>query len=199
MSTTATSIVIAPQSGGAVFVKRGQHVRVTDVRGRQVADTWAIDAADPTRWLSAGHTLSLLCRLFPQVGESFVDQRSEPILRLHHDTSPGPHDMLYPPCDPVLYEASGPDHPSCETNFTATVATLGLDLGCIPNPVNLFQNSEPQPDRTIDVIESKSRPGDYVELVAERDLHVIVTACSVDNYATNGWNCTEVKLEVLDA
>jgi uncharacterized protein YcgI (DUF1989 family) len=196
---TAKAHIVAPQSGGSVLVKRGQRVRITDLQGKQVADTWAIDADDPTRWLSAGHTIATTGRLFPLVGEAFVDQLSLPILSLVADVSPGPHDMLFPPCDPALVAAfSTLGHPCCEDNFKLTVASLGLDLGSVPNPVNLFQNSEPSSDRSIDVLESKSEPGNFVELLAERDVHIVVTACSVDYYPTNGFQCTEIGLEVLD-
>jgi uncharacterized protein YcgI (DUF1989 family) len=50
------AITVAPQSGQAISVGRGELVRVVDVEGHQVGDIWAIDAADPGRWLSASHT-----------------------------------------------------------------------------------------------------------------------------------------------
>jgi hypothetical protein len=49
-------VSVAPQSGQAVTVGRGEQVRVVDPGGRQVGDMWTIDAADRGRWLSASHT-----------------------------------------------------------------------------------------------------------------------------------------------
>ena len=125
-------------------VAAGDVVVVTDVEGRQVGDLWAVDAADHGRWLSTGHTRDVLERLFPRVGESFVDQRYEPILQLRADTSPGAHDMLFPACNPALYERAGlPGHPSCAENFAAAAGAAGVRLLTLPDPVDLFQNSAP--------------------------------------------------------
>ena len=66
----------------AVRAGRGDRVAVTDVLGGQVGDLWAVDACDPGRWLSAGHTRDRCERLFPAVGEDFRDQHGDPILRL---------------------------------------------------------------------------------------------------------------------
>jgi uncharacterized protein DUF1989 len=62
---------------------------------------------------------------FPTVGQSFVDLVGEPILAFAEDTSPGHHDMLYPPCNRALYESVGlRDHPNCEDNFRSAAAEL---------------------------------------------------------------------------
>jgi len=42
-------VIVAPQSGQAVSVGRGEQVRVVDPGGRQVGDMWAIGAADRGR------------------------------------------------------------------------------------------------------------------------------------------------------
>jgi uncharacterized protein YcgI (DUF1989 family) len=130
-------VVVGPQSGRAVTVRRGELVRVVDLQGGQVGDMWAIDAADPGCWLSAGHTRDRRERLFPLVGEQFTDQRGKPVLELAGDTSPGVHDMLFPPCDRWLYESRGlPEHPNCRDNFLAAVSGAGTGpLPVVPDRV----------------------------------------------------------------
>jgi uncharacterized protein len=187
---------VPAMSGRGVAVAAGDVVVVTDVEGRQVGDLWAVDAADHGRWLSTGHTRDVLERLFPRVGESFVDQRYEPILRLRADTSPGAHDMLFPACNPALYERAGlPGHPSCAENFAAAAGAAGVRLPTLPDPVNLFQNSAPGPDGELPVRPPASRAGDRVSLVALRDVVVVLTACAVDFAPTNGDRCTSLLLE----
>jgi uncharacterized protein YcgI (DUF1989 family) len=183
-------------SGRALRFAAGDVVVVTDVEGGQVGDLWAIDAADHDRWLSTGHTRDLLERLFPRVGEAFVDQRYEPILRLLADTSPGEHDMLFPACNPALYERAGlPGHPSCAGNFDAAARAAGVTPPTLPDPVNLFQSSAPGPDGELPVRPAASRAGDSVSLVALRDVVVVLTACAVDFAPTNGGRCTSLLLE----
>src|SRR5215471_2663451 len=140
------AVIVAAQSGHAIGIAGGELVTVVDVDGHQVGDMWAIDATDPSRWLSTGHTRDRCERLFPAVGGQFCDQHGEPILQLVADTSPGLHDMLFPPCDAWLYESRGlPGHANCRDNFLAALSSAGSSLPVVPDPVNLFQNSSPQP------------------------------------------------------
>jgi uncharacterized protein YcgI (DUF1989 family) len=193
----AASVIVPARQGRAIRVRAGESVEVMDVEGAQVADVWAIDADDHTRWLSTSHTRDLLERLFPRLGECFVDQRYSPMLERVADTSPGPHDMLFPACNRELYDRAGlPGHPNCADNFRAAAATLGAALPVLPDPVNLFQNSEPRPDATIPVLAAESRPGDAVTLRAVRDIVVVVTACAVDFSPTNGDHCGPLRLTV---
>jgi uncharacterized protein YcgI (DUF1989 family) len=189
-------VVVPAQSGRAVNVRRGDLIRVVDIEGHQVGDLWAVDAADHQRWLSVSHTRDRCERLFPAVGGQFCDQRGEPVLELARDTSPGMHDMLFPPCDRWLYESRGlAGHPNCRDNFLAAAASAGIVLPVVPDPVNLFQNSGPQSNGTLAIGVAASSPGDAITFLARRDLVVIVTACSVDYPPLNQGRCSPLRIE----
>ena len=188
------------QAGRAVSVRRGELVRVVDIDGHQVGDMWAVDASDHRRWLSASHTRDRCERLFPPVGGQFCDQRGTPVLDLADDTSPGVHDMLFPPCDRWLYLSRGlAGHPNCRDNFLAAAASAGIVLPVVPDPVNLFQNSGPRPDGTLAIGMAASSPGDAVTFLARRDLVVILTACSVDYPPLNQGRCSPLRIEITPA
>jgi uncharacterized protein YcgI (DUF1989 family) len=191
-------LVIPPQTGTACRVDAGSIVRVIDIDGTQVADLWAFVADDLSEWLSPGHTRSSTGRLFPAVGQNFFTNRRRPILRFTEDTSPGAHDMLYPPCDLALHEELGVHgpHPSCRDNLERALASLGVSVAQIPDSVNLFQNSPPDATGAIPVADALSRPGDSVSLEALHDVILVVTACSVDVPPGNGDRCTAIGLEV---
>ena len=192
------AILVPPQSGRAVSVPRGTDFAVVDVAGHQVGDMWAIDAADHSRWLSPGHTRDRCERLFPALGGQFRDQHGEPILTLAADSSPGIHDMLFPPCDPAMYEWRGlAGHPNCRDNFLSAACSAGLALPVVPDPVNLFQNSRPHPDGTLAIGVAASRPGDAIFFVAERHVIVVLTACSVDYPPLNGGRCGPLRIEIM--
>ncbi|HEX7993237.1 MAG TPA: urea carboxylase-associated family protein, partial [Streptosporangiaceae bacterium] len=158
-----TVIVVPAQSGRAISVRAGALISVVDVGGHQVGDLWAIDASDHGRWLSVSHTRDRCERLFPAVDEHFRDQNGDPIPRLAADTSPGIHDMLFPPCDPALYEGRGMHgHPNCRDNFLAAAAAAGPSLPVVPDPVNLFQNSRPHSDGRLANGKAASLPGDAI-------------------------------------
>jgi uncharacterized protein YcgI (DUF1989 family) len=192
-----TSLLVPAQGGRAIGVRAGATVRVVDLEGQQVGDLWVIDAADHGRWLSTSHTRDRLERLFPRVGERFTDQLGEPILEFAADDSPGPHDMLFPPCDRWLFERRGlPDHPNCLDNFVAAAASVGVTLPVVPDPVNVFQHSSPTPAGALEVRTAASRPGDSASFRALRDVLVVLTACAVDDSPTNGARCTPLELQV---
>lgn len=198
MGDVRAAILVPPQSGRAVSVAKGTVFAVVDVAGHQVGDMWAIDAADHGRWLSAGHTRDRCERLFPVLGEQFRDQFGEPILTLTADNSPGIHDMLFPPCDPALYASRGlAGHPNCRDNFLAAARAAGVVLPVVPDPVNLFQNTRPQPDGTLGIGVAASQPGDAIAFVAERHVIVVLTACAVDYPPLNGDRCGPLRIEFM--
>ncbi len=116
LGARSRQMVVPAQSGRAVSVRRGDLVRVVDIDGHQVGDMWAVDATGHGRWLSVSHTRDRCERLFPALGGQFCDQRGKPVLELVGDTSPGAHDMLFPPRDRWLYQSRGlAGHPTAGT------------------------------------------------------------------------------------
>ncbi len=162
-----------------------------------MADLWAFTTSETLDWLSTSHTRDIGERLFPAVGERFYSTAGKPLLTLVADGSPGPHDMLYPACSDALYQRAGfHGHPNCQDNLHKALAAAGITLPFTPDPVDLFQNSIPLPDGRLDVYASINPPGGYVTLRAEQDLLLVVTACSVDYYPTNGGICTEIEVQI---
>ena len=188
--------VVPAQSGRAVQVPKGSLVTVRDVAGHQVGDMWCIVPGDPQDWLSVGQTRTWCSRDFPQIGEYFYSYRSEKLLRFIDDTSPGTHDMLYPPCDAAFVADIGrPGQPNCQANFFAAIEEIGLGLPFVPDPVNIFQNTLHMSNGGLDLGVATSKAGDKVTFEAMLDVIVVLTACSVDQgYATNNWNCTDLEL-----
>lgn len=180
--TVIETVTVAAGGGGAVRVPAGRHVVVEDPEGGQVGDLFAFVADDPVETISASHTRAATRRLFPAVGEAFWSTARRPLLTLVRDTSPGIHDMLLAACDPVRYRMLGaPDgHRSCATNLIEALEPFGFAPPVIPQPVNVFMNTPPQPDGTIAYLESPSGPGDHLVLRAELDLVVALSACPMD-------------------
>lgn len=189
---------ILPQSGKGFELKKGDYLQVIDVEGSQVADMWAIVInKEKVDWLSASQTRDINERLFPMPGEHFYSDKGYSLLTLIEDNSPCTHDMLFPACNQMLYEKVGlPNHPNCRDNFLGAQKNLGVELPFVPDPVNLFQCSEPQIDGKLEVSASINPPGGNVLLCANENLYVIITACSVDYHPTNGDKCTSIKIKL---
>jgi hypothetical protein len=192
------SYYIPAQDGRGVVVQAGASFRVVDLEGTQVADLWAICTDADREWLSTGHTMASVARLFPRVGQEFSTTLCQPVLRLEADDTPGVHDMLYPPCNPQLFLNAGmsADHPSCAANYLRVSRELGISTPVVPPSVNIFQNSPPNAENEIPIADALSRPGDGITFKVLRDAAIIVTACSVDFPPGNGERCTPMLLEV---
>jgi uncharacterized protein YcgI (DUF1989 family) len=181
-------------------VSRGDLIHIVDPQGQQVADLWAFETQHSFDYLSTSQTRDITERLFPAVGSGFYGNSGELMLAFVEDGSPGPHDMLFPACDSALYERAGlPNHPNCRDNLLSALGKEGLSLPFVPDPVDLFQNSPPQSDGRLEVLASINPPGGYVVLRAERDLLLVITACSVDFHPTNGGICTEIEVAITPA
>jgi uncharacterized protein YcgI (DUF1989 family) len=194
----AHAVPVPAYEGRAVPVAAGTTIRITDPKGNQIGDMFAFVREDPTEWLSTGATRAEHTRMFPEVGGAFVTQYHRPILTLLADTSPGVHDMLYPPCSPALYAQAGVEghHPSCRENFELAAGGAGMPTKPVQDPVNLFQNTPPNADGELVIGPAASAPGDFVLLRAEMDLVLVLTACSYDLGDANGDECTELLIEL---
>jgi uncharacterized protein YcgI (DUF1989 family) len=195
------SHVVPARSGLAVRVRAGQTVRVTDPRGSQVADLFAFADTGSRRLtthLSAGHTRGHTSRLFPAVGQDFVTDTRQPVLRLTGDASPGRHDMLIPACDAERYRLLGATgHRSCVANVHEALAALELTVDTVPQPVNLFMDIPVGQEGALDWLPAPSRPGDAVSLSSHLDVVVVVSACPQDLVGINGGEPTELRLDLL--
>ena len=164
-------------------VEAGRSFRVVDVEGGQVADLFAFCLDDLGEHLSAEHTRADLFRLFPRVGESFVTNRRRPILLFEADTSPGHHDMLFAACDAARYASLGAaaDHASCAAQPPDGAGRARpRPRGRAParQPVREHPRAAGRHARLAG--DRELRPGDHVQLRAERDCVVVVSACPYD-------------------
>jgi uncharacterized protein len=196
-----TRIDVPAREGRAVRVAAGQLVRVIDVEGGQVADTFAFRADDVAEYHSAEHTRAYVSRLFPRPAEPFVTNHRRPILVLEEDASPGVHDMLCAACDPERYAGLGVEgwHASCQENLRAAMAELGFDHVEVPQPINLFMNIPVHDGGELGWEPAPTRPGDSVTLRAAMDCIVVVSACPQDIVPINNGRPSPVAIEVLDS
>ena len=173
---------IPPQRGIAFEMSTGDCLRVIDPDGEQVADFIAFARGDLKEWLSSGRTLDYNGTIYLTTGHVLYSNRSNPMLTITSDTV-GRHDFLYTPCSPetfsILYKTTG-HHPSCFENLATSLCAFGIEPDAIPTTFNIFMNVEVTPSGVLSVLPPRSRAGDYIEMRAELDLVVGLTACSAE-------------------
>lgn len=172
---------IAPRSGAAFRLARGQRLRVVDPLGEQVSDLLAFNAADPAEVISSGRTLDYASRLFLTSGDPLYSNRSRVMLRIIED-SVGRHDFLLTPCSADTFRIIyGDEHPhrGCFGNLAEALAPFGITPDQIPTAFNIFMNVRIDGESgEMKVAAPLSRAGDHLLLEAEQDLIVALTACS---------------------
>ncbi len=201
--TPPRSLRLEPQTGTALALDRGQTLRVRSPTGEQVADLMAFartaaGMADPGEWLSSGRTIDYAMSIYAGIGTTLYSNRSSPLLTITHDTA-GRHDLLLAPCSEEMFERlyDSLGHPSCLGNLAVHLAPFGISAERIPTTLNLFMVVTPDPVTGRVTIEVPScGPGDHVDLRAETDLIVGVTACSAE--LTNNGTLKPIEIDVLD-
>ena len=187
---------LSPQTGTAFVLRAGDVLRVIDPEGEQVADLVAFSRERRPAWLSSGRTFDYNDTIYLTAPHVLYSNRSEPMLTIVADQV-GRHDFLYTPCSAEmfarLYGARG-HHPSCFENLTTSLAPYGIEPDDIPTTFNIFMNVEIDPGGTLHILPPRSRAGDAIELRAEMDLLVGLTACSAE--LSNNYRVKPIDYEI---
>jgi hypothetical protein len=195
---SAVQIEIPPKSGRALRLSRGEILRIIDLEGRQVADVVAYDATNPSQSFSQAFTRANNDKATLEVGDRLYSNLNMPLLTVVEDTV-GVHDILFPPCSRFLYEHvfGIEDKTGCREHLASALEPYGIVFEQVTDPFNAFMNARVGDDGRLEIFEPHSGPGDHVDLRAERDLIVAVSACAADVNACNGGVCTGIGITVL--
>ncbi len=191
-------MVIEPKTATAFEVAAGQSIRVVDLDGGQVADLVAFAADSPrSERLSQNCTRVNNWRMRPQVGDRLFSNRNRVMLAVVGD-SLGIHDMLFPPCSRFVYDVLLPGAPQdgCVEMLTRALAPYGIERDSVTDPLNVFMKARVTAHGDIEIEKTPSRQGDVLELHAEMDLVIGVSACPDDRSDCNNGTCTRIGVEV---
>jgi hypothetical protein len=190
---------IAPRSGAAFRLARGQRLKVIDPQGEQVSDLLAFNAADTNEVISSGRSLDYASRIYLTTGDRLYSNRSNVMLRIVEDTV-GRHDFLLTPCSKdtfrIIYGDTHP-HRGCFGNLAEALAPYGVGPDQIPTAFNVFMNVTIDADGRLTVEPPLSRAGDHIVFEAEQDLIVALTACSA--LQSNNYAFKPIRYEIIDA
>jgi uncharacterized protein YcgI (DUF1989 family) len=191
-----TISVIAPRTGVAFPLRKGETLRVIDPEGVQVSDLLAYSAEDVREVISNGRTFDYEETIALKSGNRLWSNRSRPMLAITEDTV-GRHDFLLTPCSEATFRHFYPDQPvhrGCFGNLAEALAPYGVEPDMIPCAFNLFMNVPVAADGSLCVEPPVSRAGDFVRLRAEMDVLIGLTACSA--YASTGGSFKPIHYEI---
>ena len=188
---------IAPRSGVAFTLNKGQRLKVIDPRGQQVSDLLAFNRHDIGEAISSGRTIDYASKIYLSKGDPLYSNRSNVMLDIREDTV-GRHDFLLTPCSAEMFSKIYGDanpHRGCFGNLAAALEPYGVTADQIPVAFNIFMNV-PIDSKTgvIRVDPPLSGPGDYIVFEAAMDLIVALTACSAGQ--SNNFSFKPIQYEI---
>ena len=188
---------LAPRTGTAFVLERGDVLTIIDVEGGQVADLAAFAADDPREALSNGRTFDYEGTVRLTTGNALWSNRSRRLLEIVHDDA-GTHDFLLTPCSRdtwrICYGGAHDDVPGCFGNLATALAPYGIEADAIPTTFNAFMRVELAPDGALAVAPPRSRAGDRFAVRAVERLIVGLTACSASQ--SNGGRYKPIEYAV---
>jgi hypothetical protein len=97
---------------------------------------------------------------------------------------------------PIRFGERGVGHRACLANLGQALDPWGIAEYLVPDPMNVFMNQVVHEDGTTEVLEPLSRPGDRVDVRLLEDCLVALSACPQDLTPCNGWEITDLRIEI---
>jgi uncharacterized protein len=187
----------APWSG---VIHAGETLRLVDLEGQQAVDFICYDASDPSERYDCTVTARLAGRVYVRQGDVLYSNLANPLMTITADTV-GWHDTIAGCCSREINKLryNVDDTRSCRENFLTLVARHDLSPRDIVPNVNFFMYVPVDATGQISIAPSASKPGDTVELRAERDVLVLLSNCPQSLNAANGFRPTPVRVARLSS
>jgi uncharacterized protein YcgI (DUF1989 family) len=191
------STVVSYNTGWSFEVRQGQHIRI---EGESTCDFVAFNLNDLRERFDQARTKRNQGKIFVSVGDLLLSKSNNIMFTIVEDTfTDGTHDLQKGACSHMLWEKWGPwsmqpsywvrsggrdperiedlpDH-GCWENLDAALSPYGIAKEDIPSPLNIFQDMTVDTKGRLRASGIKPKPGTYVDLRAEMDCLVGISAC----------------------
>ena len=174
-------LIVAREAGKAFDVKQGQVVRIIAIDGPQVCDFNAYNRRDFTEAFWSGGTRGMEGTHLT-VGNTLWSNppRIRPMFTIVADTlkqRPNKlglksHDLLFSRCTWRRYV-----HANCQNNLARAIRPYRLAASAVHDAFNIFMKTGVKPNGQLFYRDPDARKGDYMELRAEMDCLVSMSAC----------------------
>jgi uncharacterized protein len=188
----------APWSG---IVRKGQTLRIEDSYGRQAIDTLFYCLDNHAERYSNQDTMREQGAAYISVGTKIISNEGRVMLTVTADSC-GRHDTSAGACscesNTVRFGHETKYQHACRDNFILEVSKHGMSKRDIVPNINFFMNVPIKPNGEMTIVDGISKPGDYVELVAEMDVLCVISNCPQVNNPCNGFDPTPIRVIISD-
>ncbi len=188
-------VVIAAGEPWGRVLEKGDRLRIVDLEGRQAVDFLCYNADNPAERYNAADTMKINGTLWLKKGQKIYSDLGRVLFTLAEDTV-GYHDTVAGCCSAesnrVRY-AVWPT-PNCRDNFLVILSKFGLGKKDIVANINFFMYVPVGPGGALAIKQGKSKPGDYVDLIAETRALAVLSNCPQKYNPASGGNPTPVRV-----
>jgi uncharacterized protein YcgI (DUF1989 family) len=200
--------VDVPAGGGAACtVAAGEYLRVVDVCGGQVADFNAWSQADPRERFWSARTRIMEAAHLTTGHRLWSSPNMQVLFTLTGDTVqplPSPlggksHDLLWARCSAQLWELREglKNARNCQENIAEAIRPFGLSVHDVHDAFNIFMKTGLTREDRLFQESPESQAGDYVEMRAEIDCIVGVSACPGEGNRDPNYGYRPLQLQIL--
>ena len=189
--------VVAPRERWSGVIPTGHKLRIVDLEGYQAVDFLCYDAENPAERYCAADTMKISGKIFLENDTVLYSNLANPLFTITEDTC-GRHDTIGGCCslesNRLRYGVER--QPNCRDNFLKALAPYGLGEKDIVANINFFMYVPVEADGTMAIVDGLSKPGDYVDLHAERNVLAVLSNCPQINNPATGFNPTAIRVIV---
>jgi len=185
----------------SAIISKGQTLRIIDSHGQQAVDTLFYRADDTRERYSGQDTLRAQGSAYVGTGTRIISNEGRTMLCVTADSC-GLHDTSAGACscesNTVRFGHGTKYLHACRENFLIEGAKHGLSKRDLVPNLNFFMNVPINPSGNVTVVDGVSKPGDFVEMVAEMDVLCLISNCPQVNNPCNGFFPTPVQVMIFE-
>lgn len=189
--------VIPARGNWSRVVQQGQVLKIIDIHGSQAVDFLCFADEDREERYNVPNTLKAAGTIGLTKGHSLYSDLARPLFTIVDDTFMG-HDTLggccSAPSNKMLYGVD--DVVGCRENFLESLGQHGMGRRDIVPNVNFFMEFPVSEDDGGAITTGRSKAGDFVSLKANLNVLAVISNCPQINNPCNGFNPTEIRVEI---
>lgn len=179
------------------IIKRGNTLRITDLKGSHGVSMLCYNADNPLERLNVADTAKIQFNAFLKKGMVLYTDMGRILFSITEDTS-GYHDLLCgcSNANSVAAKYGEGDYKNSRTNFLKGLARWGLTKRDIMPNLNLFSRIAVEPNGKMVYVEGCEKPGSFIDLRAEMNVLVVVSNCPHVLHPNSVYNPQPIQLQI---
>ena len=192
---------IIPKKGARAFELLTGHVlRIIAIDGPQVADLNAFNLHNLKEHFSSGRTRSVNGIHVREGSQLFsIPGHENPMMTVIRDPN-GVHNILGTRCSGVVYRKKyGIDgYKGCQELLSEAIAPFGLTSYDTHDAFSIFMNKKIGEDGKMIILPPTVKTGESIDLRAEMDLLIAISACPSEKAPTNNFVAKALGIQILE-